>query len=242
MGTLIVMGIGSVVWLAFGRTKPTTRSELARTMTTRRATGSEAGSVTAGTTATPALRGQTASGTPPADASSADLPAVEMPPEQVDAMGAAWANVNMDEVRTALPDNLYWKLSAPTKDPAVLEERDAERDRWNVEYGKVLSGSGTEEEIRNYYDLRARISGDYIEFASYLLDHYGDTLSERDTNLLKLAIRLHRARLEEIPRKVEDALERKRQQDAARQAWLADQAVFGNANPDSGPADDSNSD
>jgi hypothetical protein len=135
--------------------------------------------------------------------------------------------VDLDEARKALPDNLYWKLSAPTNDPQLQEWRDAERARWNVEYGKILSGTATEEEIRAYYDQRARLSGDYVEFATYVLDHYGDTLPERDTGLLKLARRLHLARLEEIPRKVEEALQRKQAQDAARAAWLADQAQFG---------------
>lgn len=156
-------------------------------------------------------------------------------------MGAAWAAVDMEEVRKAMPDNLYWNLASPTKDPAVLEERDAERARWNVEYGKMLSGTGTEEEIRTFYDYRARLSGDYIEFATYLVDHYGSILSERDINLLKLVIRLHRARLEEIPRKIEVALERKRAQDAARAAWLADQKIFGAPNPDAAPADEPSS-
>lgn len=143
-----------------------------------------------------------------------------------DPMAQAWSTVDLDEVRRAMPDNLYFKLSVPTKDEAVLEERAAERARWNVEYGKVLSGTGTEEEIRAYYDQRARLSGDYVEFTTYLLDRYRDTLPERDIGLLELARRLHLARLEEIPRQVEEAGERKRKQDEARAAWLADQAEF----------------
>lgn len=157
---------------------------------------------------------------------------VELSPEQIDAMGAAWSQVDMEEVRKAIPENLYWKLSSPTKDPQVLDERDAERKRWNVEYGKILSGTGTEEDIRAYYDFRAKLSGDYIEFSTYLIDHYEGVLSERDIGLLKLAVRLHRARLEEIPRKIEEAFERKRKQDAAREAWLADQQIFGEPEPD----------
>ena len=47
----------------------------------------------------------------------------------------------------------------------------------------------------------------------------------------QVARRLHQARLEEIPRKLEEAFERKRAQDAARQAWLADQERFGAAAP-----------
>ncbi|MBI4517007.1 MAG: hypothetical protein HY699_14455 [Deltaproteobacteria bacterium] len=150
-----------------------------------------------------------------------------------DEIAMAWAAVDMAEVRRAMPENLYWKLSLPTKDPKVQEERAAERDRWNVEYGKILSGTGSEEEIRSFYDHRARLSGDYIEFATYLLDHYREQLPERDVSMLELARRMHNARLEEIPRKYEEALERKRQQDAAREAWLAGEVEFAAPGPDS---------
>jgi hypothetical protein len=150
-----------------------------------------------------------------------------------DEMAQAWSAVDLEEVRKAMPDNLYFKQSAPTKDPQVEAERDQERVRWNVEYGKVLSGTATDEEIQAYFDHRARLSSDYIEFTTHLLDHYGEQLPERDVALLELARRLHAARLEEIPRKVEEAFERKRQQDAARAAWLKDQVEFGAAVPES---------
>jgi hypothetical protein len=45
--------------------------------------------------------------------------------------------------------------------------------------------------------------------------------------LLELAQRLHLARLAELPRKLVEAHERKRAQDEARAAWLADEAEFG---------------
>ena len=156
---------------------------------------------------------------------------------EADPLRANWEAVDLDEVRKALPDNIYWKLSAPTKDGELLEWRDAERKRWNVEYGKVLSGTASEEEIRAYYDQRARVSGDYVEFATYLIDHYGEQLPERDVNMLKLARRLNLARLEEIPRKVEEAMQRKQAQDAARAAWLADQAQFGGGDANQPPDD-----
>lgn len=146
-------------------------------------------------------------------------------PDQ-DAIAAAWAQVDFDEVRRALPDNLYFELSAPTDDEEVIAARAAERARWNQEYGKVISGTGTEEEVLAYFDLRARLSADYVELTSYLLDHYGGVLDERDQGLLDLARRLHAARLQEIPVQVERALDRKRQQDEARAAWLADEAEF----------------
>jgi hypothetical protein len=49
-----------------------------------------------------------------------------------DAAARAWATVDIDEVRKAMPDNLHWKMSVPTKDPDVLRTRDEERERWNV--------------------------------------------------------------------------------------------------------------
>jgi hypothetical protein len=154
-----------------------------------------------------------------------------------DAIEAAWAHVDLDEVRRAMPDNLYWTMGVPTKDEAEIERRERERERWNEQYGKVLSGTGTEEEIRAYYDQRARLSGDYVEFTTYLLDHYGDVLTARDVSLLQLARRLHLARLEEIPRSLEQALLRKSQQDEARARWQADERAF-NADDTASPPDD----
>ena len=158
----------------------------------------------------------------------ASAPAPDTSPEADPGdLAQGWAAVNMDEVRKAMPDNLYWKMSVPTKDPDILKWREDERARWNVEYGKVLSGNASEDDIRAYYDQRAQLAGDYIEFGTYLLDHYSDTLPERDISLVQLAVKLNRARLEEIPRKIEEAMTRKQQQDAARAQWLADQAAFG---------------
>lgn len=144
-----------------------------------------------------------------------------------------WSLVDLDAVREALPDNMYWEMSAPTDDPELRRWREEERARWNREYGKVLSGTATEEEIDAYYALRRRISEDAVEFCAHLTTHYGDVLPERDLGLLRLASRLHRARLEEMPRKMAEALERKREKDRLREAWLADEAAFESANADS---------
>jgi len=143
-----------------------------------------------------------------------------------DVIAAAWANVDLEEVRRALPNNLYWQMGAPTTDEQEIERRARERDRWNEAYGKVLSGTGTDEEIRAFYDERARLSGDYVEFATYLIDHYGEVLPERDVSLLTLARRLHLARLEEIPRRLEEALQRRDEQDEARRRWQEDERAF----------------
>jgi hypothetical protein len=137
-----------------------------------------------------------------------------------------WGIVDLDEVRRAMPDNLYWQLAAPTDDLRVEQERADERARWNVEYGKVLSGTGSAEEIEAYFAHRHRLSADYVEFVGYVLDHYGDQLPEQDVGLLELARTLHLARLEEIPRQTQEALARKEAQDRAREAWQREEAEF----------------
>lgn len=138
----------------------------------------------------------------------------------------AWSKVDLDAVRAQMPDNLYWKLSMPTKDAALLREREEVRGYWKQQYGKVLSNTATEEEVRAYYAHRQRLSADSVEFAAHLLDHYRDVLPERDLGLLELARELHLARLEEYPRNLSDALERREAHEAARRAWLEDQARF----------------
>jgi hypothetical protein len=145
---------------------------------------------------------------------------------EIEAMRGPWRKVDLEAVRAAMPENLYWEMAVPTRDPEVEAERERRRGEWNRQYGKVLSNTATEEEIHAYYDLRRRLSSDYIEFATYVLDAYRDELPERDVGLLELAIRLHHARLEEIPRRIADALERKQAHDAAREAWLEQEAAF----------------
>jgi len=144
-------------------------------------------------------------------------------------METPWSVVDLKALQKELPDNLYWKMASPTSDPAVIEERDAERARWNVEYGKVLSNTATADEVDTYYAYRYRLSSDYVQFATYLLADYGDDLAPRDVGLLKVAIELHLARLEEIPRQIAEAHERREAHDAARRAWLESEAAFKNS-------------
>ena len=163
-------------------------------------------------------------GVPKAPEGSGSQPAPESDPGD---LASAWESVDMDEIRRAMPENTYWTMSAPTTDERVIREREEERARWNAEYGKMLSGNASEEEIRAYYAHRQRLSADYVEFTSYVLDHYQDDLSDQDLGLLELARRLHLHRLAEYPKETQRAFERKAEQDAAREAWQRDQAEFG---------------
>jgi len=144
----------------------------------------------------------------------------------VDERAEAWAKVDLEEIRKAMPDNLYWRMAVPTQDPDVLRERDEERARWNVEYGKVLSNTATDEEIDAYYAHQQQISTDYLEFLLHLRDHYADVIPQEDVGALKLAGELHLARLEEIPRRMAEAHERHKAHEEARRAWLEEQKAF----------------
>jgi hypothetical protein len=163
---------------------------------------------------------------PPAEAAPRGE-AAQPPPAATEPLPALGLGaVDLEEVRAALPDNLYWHTSAPTDDPALLEEREREKDYRNQQYGKVLSGTGTDEEILDYYEYRMRSSTDSIQFVDYLLEHYGSDLTDQDQTLLHLAKRLHRARLEELPRRLQEARDRKAEQDEARRKWLEEERAF----------------
>ncbi len=171
----------------------------------------------------PALRPAREADVPPQ--SPAPSPSEAASPDSEDAP-AGLATVDMNAVRAALPDNLYWKQAAPTDDPRLLEEREQEKARRNDAYGKVLSGTGSDEEIRAYYDERMHSSSDYVRFVDYLLDHYGETLTEQDLELLHVAKRMHLARINETPRRLQEAFDRKKKQDSAREAWQAEQRAI----------------
>jgi hypothetical protein len=131
--------------------------------------------------------------------------------------------VDLERLRARIPDNLYWRLGSPTKDPQVLAARAEEEQRWNELYGKVLSGTASEEEIQRYYDHRRKLSEDYVAFARLVLQEYPDELPERDRGLYELSIEMHTSRLAEIPHKIEEALARKQEQDRRREEWRRSQ-------------------
>lgn len=174
-----------------------------------------------------------------AEAPATDVPAASEPepepelhpplaPEGEGAMDepTPFASIDLEAVREALPDNLYWETAAPTQDPRLLGDRERAKTHWNDQYGKMLSGTGTEEEIKAFFDHRMQLSSDSVRFVDWVIEHQGDELSEQDLSLLHVAKRLHLARLEEVPRRMQEALDRKAKQDAAREAWLAEQREF----------------
>jgi hypothetical protein len=139
---------------------------------------------------------------------------------------APFASIDLAAARAALPDNLYWETAAPTSDPRLLGDRERAKAHWNDEYGKVLSGTATEAEIKAFFDHRMQLSSDTVRFVDFVIERQGAELSEQDLELLHIAKRLHLARLEEVPRRMQEAFDRKAKQDAARAAWLAEQRDF----------------
>ena len=138
----------------------------------------------------------------------------------------SWSRVDLESLQEELPENRFWTLAAPTDHPQVLAEREETRARWRKELGRIMANTATEEEVRAFYGERQQVSSDYVELTSVLLNRYADVLPERDLGLIRLARELHRARLEEIPRRLTEAIQRSHEHAAVREAWLADEAEF----------------
>lgn len=171
---------------------------------------------------------------PAAASAAADEPTLP-PGFEPDDPAVAWAEVDLDEVREALPDNLYWSTHVPTHDAAILAEREREATRWRELRTRVESANASEAEVDEYFAHRRRVHGDAVEFTTYLIDHYGDVLPERDLAMLHVARRLNQARLFELPRRHAEAQERRVRQEEARRLWREQQAALEAAEaPDAG--------
>lgn len=148
---------------------------------------------------------------PPAlPGSDPDAPDDEGEPPEIPTDGESPYPVDLDALRKRMPENRYWALGAPTEDPEVLRRRDERKKADNALLGKILSTTATEREIEEYYAERQRVSEDYMNFAAQVLADHRDALPERDVGLYELTIRLHRGRLDQIPRDRTAALERLR--------------------------------
>ena len=95
----------------------------------------------------------------------------------------------------------------------------------------MLSGDASEDEVRAYYDYRKRLSTDYLEFADYMRRRFDSSLSDEFKSMLDLAVKLHTARLAQLPADREAALEHARERAKIREEWRRQQEEFGNATP-----------
>ncbi len=180
--------------------------------------GKEAGTSPAATSAAAVHAAKSATGKRAPHMPSEPVPYIE---------GLVYGDIDLREARELMPGNLFWRLGSPTKDEEVLAAREEERKRRNEEYGRVLSGDASEDEVRAYYDYRRRLSGDYFEFAEFMYRRHKDNPSGKFTGMLELAMKMHAAKLAELPREEEEALQRSRERAKAREEWRRQQEEFG---------------
>ena len=209
LASLLVAGL-LAVWLHFSREDSDVGDALRQEERMARAPGVPSAPA-------PSARAEPVS--PPPPPVEPPRPETVLPDKALEFDPARQHPVNLARLRERMPDNLYWKLGAPTEDPEVLRERESEERRWNTLFGKVQSNTATEAEIQEYYAHRRQVSEDFIAFARAVLDEYGAQLPEQERGLYELSIRMHTTRLQEMPGQIDDALARKHAQDGRREQW-----------------------
>lgn len=157
---------------------------------------------------------------------------VEMPEQDIDpedyrdAKADAWAKVDLDAVRDVIPNNLYWSMSAPTTDEAVLAEREAKRAELKTLETKITARQATEQEIRDYYAYQTTLSEDYVIALTEIINRYGHEIPDDDYSGPTLARTLHLSKLQEMPTKLTRALEQRQQFLAEKAEWMADKDAY----------------
>jgi hypothetical protein len=141
--------------------------------------------------------------------------------------GLVYGDIDLREAKTLMPDNIYWQQGAPTKDPEELARREAEKKRRNEEYGRVLAGDASEDEVRDYYDYKKRVSEDYLEFSEFMARRYRSSDHKEMVGLLDLATKMHAEKLSQLGAELEDALARAREREKMREDWRRQQEEFG---------------
>lgn len=146
-------------------------------------------------------------------------------PEYIE--GLVYGEIDLREARALMPDNMYWKFASPTKDEKILAERAEETRRRNEEYGRVISGDASEDEVKAYYDYRKRMASDYYEFAEFMSRRYKNSDNEQFRGMLDLAMKLNAQRLAQIPQELADALARAVDRAKVREDWQRQKEEFG---------------
>lgn len=141
--------------------------------------------------------------------------------------GLVYGDIDLREAKTLMPDNIYWQQGAPTKDPDELARREAEKKKRNEEYGRVLAGDASEDEVRAYYDYKKRVSEDYLEFAEFMARRYRSSDHKEMVGLLDMATKMHAEKLSQLPAELEDSLARAREREKVREDWRRQQEEFG---------------
>ena len=155
------------------------------------------------------------------------LPEQEVDPaDAYDAKAEAWAKVDLEEVRDAIPNNLFWTMSAPTVDEALLAERDAKREELKTIETKMMARLATDQEIRDYYSYQTKLSEDYVIALTEIINRYGHVIPDDDYSGQTLARTLHLSKLQEMPSKLTQALEQRQKFLADKAEWMADKDAY----------------
>jgi hypothetical protein len=83
-----------------------------------------------------------------------------------------------------------------------------------------------ESEIREYYSYQQRLSEDYVQAVTLMLNKYGSVLPEEDYSGQTLARNMHLAKLQEMPLLMTRALEQRQEFIEERDQWLADKSAY----------------
>lgn len=157
----------------------------------------------------------------------AENPRPELDQEDAhDAKAEAWAKVDMEQLRSEIPDNMFWTMAMPTTDEAVLEQRKQIRDDLALQETKMTARYADESEIREYYSYQQRLSEDYVQAVTLILNKYGSVLPEEDYSGQTLARNMHLAKLQEMPLLMTRALEQRQEFIEERDQWLADKSAY----------------
>jgi hypothetical protein len=152
--------------------------------------------------------------------------------------GLVYGDIDLREAKALMPDNIYWQQGAPTKDPAELARREEEKKKRNEEYGRVLAGDASEDEVRAYYDYKKRVSEDYLQFSEFMARRYKGSEHTEMVGLLDMATKMHSELLQQLPAELEEALQRARDRAKVREDWQRQKEEFGDVPPDPSSEDD----
>ncbi len=104
------------------------------------------------------------------------------------------------------PDNLA--LPSLNEDDAK-KKRDDRRKR-DLEFGQIQANRATEEEINAFYAHQTQLAKDGLQIVEFVLKKYRTDFNEKNLKKHEFLVKAFKDRLEKIPTKQEEALERRR--------------------------------
>ncbi|PKL39633.1 MAG: hypothetical protein CVV44_05275 [Spirochaetae bacterium HGW-Spirochaetae-1] len=101
----------------------------------------------------------------------------------------------------------------PAMNSEEQSRKNEDRERRNRVYGRIISNRASENEVHRYYNEQSEITADTVELLEFILDRYGNTLSEKDREKHAFLLDQYRKRLSAITLEKKESLERIRKAD-----------------------------